>query len=204
MQKLKSFLPATLLALSAFAGTTYAAEIDLIYNFNHTTPNDSRAAWHGARIAKQVLKTQGKNINLVLYNGQSVPNLNAAIGKMRAKSDATAVVIGFGSPQEVSAAAKPLLTAGKIFISASPMNNHDKQILGKHFFAVPTTAKNATATAQFENMYETRFHQKPSQAAHRGYRAVMLAAEALNKTTGQTSAQLAQNISRLERVSPKA
>lgn len=192
MLRLKHLLSASLLLFFAFTSFAHAAEIDLIYNLSGPDANASKAAWHGAHIAKAALKEQGNPINLVLYNGQSVPKLNAAIGKMRAKSESTSIVIGLGNSQEMTAAAKPLLAANKIFIAASHMQGDQ---LGDNFFTV--SASTTPEAAQFETLYEAQFHKKPSAAAYSGYSAVMLAASALKNAPNQTTIQLSAAIRKL-------
>jgi ABC-type branched-subunit amino acid transport system substrate-binding protein len=191
MLRLKRFVSAALL-LSTFCSASYATEIDLIYNLSGTDAVDSKAAWHGARVAKHVLDQDGKSINLVLYNGQSVPKLNSAIGKMRAQSNASSVVIGLGTPQEITAAAKPVLAANKIFITTATMD----VALGNHFFtATPAySADSDLAATHFESLYQAHFHRKPTAAAYKGYNAVMLAAAALAKGENQSTDQLAHSI----------
>lgn len=193
MLRLKHLLSASLLLLSAFCGIANAAEIDLIYNLSGPDATASKAAWHGAHIAKATLAQQGNQVDLVLYNGQSVEKLNAAIGKMRAKSKSTSIVIGLGNPQEMTAAAKPLIAANKIFIAASRIQDKDK--LGNNFFTV--SAEATTDSALFESQYEARFHKKPTAAAYNGYNAVMLAASALKNAPDQSATQLAMAIKKL-------
>jgi ABC-type branched-subunit amino acid transport system substrate-binding protein len=205
MLSLKLFLPAALL-FSTLGSTAYATEIDLIYNVSGPDASDSRAAWHGARVAKHILDENGKHIDLVLYNGQSVEKLNAAIGQMRAQSESTSIVIGLGSTQEMTAAAKPLLSANKIFITTTEIDIADGQQLGNHFFsAIPTNSiESDLAATHFETIYEDRFHSKPTTAAYKGYNAVMLAAAALEKANDQSIDALAKSIQNLTNNSQKS
>jgi ABC-type branched-subunit amino acid transport system substrate-binding protein len=199
MLRLKPFRSACLLLLFTFSSLSYATEIDLIYNISGRNAIDSRDAWHGARIAKQELREHGNKIDLVLYNGQSVDKLNAAIGKMRAASPATSIVIGLGNDQQMAAAAKPLLAAGKIFVAASNVPGGAKKQMGEHFFAVSPnlTPAQTVAAIHFENKYIARFHKKPTIAALYGYNAVMLAAAALSSSPDQSPAHLTQALKKL-------
>jgi hypothetical protein len=200
MLKLKRFLLSSLLLLFAFYSVSYATEIDLIYNLSGPDGSDCEAAWHGARIAKHILHQNGTPIHLVLYNGQSVSKLNAAIGKICAQSKSTPIVIGLGTQQEITAAAQPLLAANKIFIAAGNIGEYaEKTELGDHFFFVSakTTREEDPARARFNKLYQERFHQEPTDTAYKGFNAVMLAATALGRTTNHSSLELAQTIKRL-------
>ena len=199
MLKSKRFLSALLLLPSIFYSISYATEIDLIYNLSGSDGAACEAAWHGARVAKHILDENGNRINLILYNGQSVSTLNAAIGKIRAQSQSTPIFIGLGTQQEMIAAAKPLLSANKIFIATGSFEDAEKAALGDNFFSVSAemTSEGNLATTHFDKLYQEQFHQQPVAAAYEGYNAVMLAAAALDSTADHSPAALSQTMKRL-------
>jgi len=199
MPRFKQLIPALLLLLVTFTTASAATEIDLIYNLSGPDAKDCQAAWHGARVAKHMLDKSGKGVDLVLYNGQSVTKLNAAIAKMRSESKSTSIFIGLGTPNEIIAAAKPLLAANKVFIAANAMTDDEQAGLGDRFFSISprATPEGDLASAHFDKLYKAQFHQEPTAAAYEGYNAVMLAAAALEATAEKTPAQLAMTMKRL-------
>jgi ABC-type branched-subunit amino acid transport system substrate-binding protein len=199
MLKSKCFLSVLLLLLSIFYSISYATEIDLIYNLSGSDGSACQAAWHGARVAKHILDENGNRINLVLYNGQSVSALNAAIGKMRAQSESAPIIIGLGTQQEMIAAAKPIVSANKIFIAAGSFSDAEKVALGDNFFSFFSQPSSQwdLATTHFDKLYQEQFHQQPTTDAYGGYNAVMLAAAALKSTADHSSEELSYAIKRL-------
>lgn len=192
MLRLKQLFSAALIFSSIYA-SSYAGQVDLIYNLSGADAADSQAAWHGARVARCVINESGNDIELILYNGQSIPKLNAAIGKMRAASDASTIVIGLGNAEEIIAAAKPVLAANKVFITTTEIDSGN---LGENFFTVTSSysAEGDLAATHFENLYQKHFHSKPTAAAYKGYNAVMTAATALKSGASPSPAQLALSV----------
>ena len=132
--------------------TAHASEVDLIYNLTGPSSQESRAAWHGVNIASQMLKEQGQPLHIVLYNGESNKNVNHAIGAMRAKHKETRIFIGLGKPELLLAAAKPLIAANKVFISASSLPKKALQSMGPFLVtATASTEEKAQRLIKFAN-----------------------------------------------------
>lgn len=139
-----------LTVLFLFCASASATEVDLIYNLSGSNMEHSTAAWHGANVAAEMLKNADQPINMVLYNGESNPNINHAIAKMRVKANTTPLFLSIGDENLIKAAAKPILNAKKTLISATSMTLNDLQKLGPNFISVaPPLEKAAQMTSQF-------------------------------------------------------
>lgn len=135
MRQITRLLLTSFVSLSGLFSLAQAEEVDLIYNLSGPYTSASKSAWHGAHIAKKELSEEGQALNLVLYNGQSVDKLNTAIGRMCAQFETNPIIVGLGGSEEVSAAAQPVLDAGKVFISEGSIASDTQNKLGKHFFS---------------------------------------------------------------------